>query len=71
MEARVIRIYWEYREGRGCFKANVKAFGLTGVVQWKLGELRAEEESGTPCVAVKGEDIWKNTSGGSGSLVCN
>ena len=45
----------------------MKAFGLTGVVHWKLGDLSAEEESGTPCVAVKCVDIWKNTSGESGS----
>ena len=46
----------------------MKAFGLTEEVHWKLGDLSAEEESGTPCVAVKCVDIWKNTSGESGSL---
>ena len=40
----------------------MKAFGLTEVVHWKLEDLSAEEESGTPCVAVKCVDIWKNTS---------
>ena len=49
----------------------MKAFGLTEVVHWKLEDLSAEEESGTPCVAVRCVDIWKNTSGESGSLVCN
>ncbi len=69
--ASVIRIYWAERERGRSFKSDVKAFGLTGVVHWKLGDLSAEEESGTPCVAVKCVDIWKNTSGESGSLVCN
>ncbi len=52
-------------------KADVKACGLTGEVQLKLGDWSAEEDSGTPGVAVKCVDIWKNTSGESGSLVCN
>ncbi len=52
-------------------KSDVKAVGLTGVVHRKLGDLSAEEESGTRCVAVKCVDIWKNASGESGSLVCN
>ncbi len=67
----MIRIYWESKERSRSFKSDVKAVGLTGVVHWKLGDLSAEEESGTPCVAVKCVDIWKNTSGESGSLVCN
>jgi hypothetical protein len=32
--------------------------------------LSTEEDSGTPCVAVKCVDIWKNTSGEGGCLVC-
>ncbi len=43
----------------------------TGEGHWKLGDLSAEEESGIPCVAVKCVDIWRNTSGEGGSLVCN
>ncbi len=66
-----IRIYWAKRERRGSLQSDVKAFGLTGVVHWKLEDRGAEEGSGTPCVAVKCVDIWKNTSGESGSLVCN
>ncbi len=66
-----IRIYWAERERSRSFKYDVKAFGLTGEGHWKVGDLSAEEESGTPCVAVKCVDIGKNTSGESGSLVCN
>ena len=46
----------------------MKAFGLTEVVHWKLEDLSAEEESGTPCVAVKCVDIRRNTSGEGGFL---
>ncbi len=67
----VILIYWAYRDRRRYFKSDVKAFGLAGVVHWELGDLSEEEESGTQCGAVKCVDIWKNTSGESGSLVCN
>ena len=49
----------------------MKALSLTGELQLKLFFLSAEEESGTPCVAVECVDIWKNTSGEGGSLVCN
>ncbi len=52
-------------------KSDVKAFGSTGELHQKLLNLRAEEESGTPGVAVECVDIWKNTSGEGGSLVCN
>ena len=48
----------------------MKAPGSTGEGHWKLGDLSAEEESGIPCVAVKCVDIWRNTSGEGGSLVC-
>lgn len=49
----------------------MKAHGSTVEGHWKLGDLSAEEESGIPCVAVKCVDIWRNTSGEGGSLVCN
>ncbi len=49
----------------------VKAFGLTEDVNRKPGGLSAEEANGTPCVAVEYVDIWKNTSGEGGCLVCN
>ncbi|CDL86735.1 conserved hypothetical protein [Xenorhabdus cabanillasii JM26] len=49
----------------------MKAFGLTEEVHRKPGDLSAEEDSGTPCVAVERVDIWKNTSGEGGCLVCN
>ena len=49
----------------------MKALGLTEEVHRKLGNLSTEEDSGTPCVAVKCVDIWKNTSGEGGRLVCN
>ena len=44
-------------------RSDVKAFGLTEEVHRKPGDLSAEEDSGTPCVAVECVDIWKNTSG--------
>ncbi len=50
---------------------DVKAFGVTEKVQRKPGTLSAEEDSGTPCVAVECVDILKNTSGEGGCLVCN
>ncbi len=68
---RVVRIYWAERECRRLSKSDVKAFGSTGELHQKLLNLSAEEESGTPCVAVECVDIWKNTSGEGGSLVCN
>ena len=49
----------------------MKALGSTEEVHRKPVNLSAEEESGTPCVAVECVDIWKNTSGEGGSLVCN
>ncbi len=49
----------------------MKAFGLTDEVNLKPVDLSAEEASGTPCVAVECVDIWKNTSGEGGCLVCN
>ncbi len=55
----------------GGFLSLMKAPGSTGEGHWKLGDLSAEEESGIPCVAVKCVDIWRNTSGEGGSLVCN
>ncbi len=64
-------MYWGASECRQFNKSDVKAFGSTGEVQQKLLNLSAEEEGGTPCVAVECVDIWKNTSGEGGSLVCN
>ncbi len=52
-------------------KSDVKACGLTQEVQLKLGVLSAEEEGGTHGVAVECVDIWKNTGGEGGCLVCN
>ncbi len=49
----------------------MKAFGLTGVVHWKLGDLSAEEESGIPSVAVECVDIRRNISGEGDFLDCN
>ncbi len=51
-------------------RADVKAFGLTEEEQQKPDELSAEEDSRTPCVAVECVDMWKNTSGEGGCLVC-
>ena len=59
------------KESAGGFLSLMKAFGLTGEVHRKLDNLSAEEGSGTPCVAVECVDIWKNTSGEGGYLVCN
>ena len=55
----------------GFIKAPFQAEGMIYSSLWKLSNLSAEGESGIPCVAVKCVDIWKNTSGESGSLVCN
>ena len=55
----------------GFFKSDVKSCGSTVSGHWKLENLRTEEESGIPCVAVKCVDIWRNTGGESGSLDCN
>ena len=49
----------------------MKYVGLTDELQLKLFFLSEVEASGIPSVAVKCVDIWKNTSGESGSLVCN
>ncbi len=69
--ASVLRIYWAEGERGRLIRADVKAFGLNEEVHRKPGDLSAEEESGTPCVAVECVDIWKNTSGEGGFLVCN
>ncbi len=66
-----MRIYWEEGERRRLLRSDVKAFGLAEEVHRKAGDLSAEEDSGTPCVAVECVDIWKNTSGEGGCLVCN
>ena len=49
----------------------MKALSSTEELLWKLDDLSAVEESGTPCVAVKCVDIWKTTSGEGGFLDCN
>ncbi len=71
MVASVFRIYWEEREGGRLLRSDEKAFGLTEEVHRRPGDLSAEEDSGTPCVAVECVDIRKNTSGDGGCLVCN
>ncbi len=53
------------------FRSNVQALGVNEEEHLKQGDLSAEEYSGTPCVAVECVDIWKNTSGEGGCLVCN
>ncbi len=58
-------------ERRRVVRSDVKGCGLTEGVQRKPGDLSAEEDSGTPCVAVECVDIGKNTSGEGGCLVCN
>ena len=45
--------------------------GLNPIELWKLVGWSAEEGDGIPCVAVKCVDIWRNTSGEGGRLVCN
>ncbi len=52
-------------------RSDVKAFGLTEEVHQKPGNWSEEEDSETPCVGVECVDIWKNTSGEGGCLVCN
>ena len=52
-------------------KSDVKGWGSTPGLHWKLDDLSAEEGSGIPCVAVKCVEIWRNTSGEGGFLVCN
>ncbi len=69
--AGVTQINWAASEGRRLFRSDVKAFGLTEEVLRKPDDVSAEEDSGTPCVAVECVDIWKNTSGEGGCLVCN
>ncbi len=64
-------IYWAESERGRLFRCDVKAFGLTEEVHRKPGDVGAEEDSGTPCVAVECVDIWKNTRGEGGWLVCN
>ncbi len=69
MVASVFRIYEAKREDRRWLRTDGKAFGLNDEVQRKPGDLSAEEDRGTPCVAVECVDIWKNTSGEGGCLV--
>ncbi len=64
-------VYWEESVRRRLVRSDVRAFGLAEEVQRKPGDLSEEEDSGTPCVAVECVDIWKNTSGEGGCLVCN
>ncbi len=67
----MLRIDWAESARRRLIRSDVKAVGLTEEVHRKPGDLIAEEDSGTPCVAVECVDIWKNTSGEGGCLVCN
>ena len=47
----------------------MKGCSSTAALHWKLSGWSAEEGDGTPCVAVKCVDIWKNTGGEGGRLV--
>ena len=49
-------------------KSDVKGWGSTPGLHWKLPILSAGEVSGIPSVAVKCVDIRKNTSGEGGFL---
>ena len=49
-------------------KSDVKGWGSTPGLHWKLPVLSAGEVSGIPSVAVKCVDIRKNTSGEGGLL---
>ena len=49
-------------------KSDVKAWGSTPELHWKLFILSAGEVSGIPSVAVKCVDIRRNTSGEGGLL---
>ncbi len=71
MVVRVIRFYWAKRERRRLLRYDVTVFGITEEGHRKPGDLSEEEDSGTQGVAVDGVDIWKNTSGEGGCLVCN
>ncbi len=52
-------------------KSDVKCRSLTAELHLKLMFLSEVEASGIPSVAVECVDIWKNTSGEGGCLVCN
>ncbi len=67
----VSRVYWAEGELRRLLRSDVRAMGLTEKVHRKPGDLSEKENSGTHCVAVECVDIWKNTSGEGGCLVCN
>ena len=56
---------------RRSIKSDLKAHGSTMEGDWKLVDLSAEEEGGIPRVAVKCVDMWRNTSGEGGLLVCD
>ena len=49
----------------------VKSYSLTVELPLILQALSMEERDGIPGVVVKYVDIWKNTSGEGGFLVCN
>ena len=57
-----------FRERRRKSKSDVKGWGLTPGLHWKLFFLSAGEVSGIPSVAVKCVDIRRNTSGEGGLL---
>ncbi len=52
-------------------KSEVNGRGSTPGLILKMSGWSAGEERGIPSVAVEGVDIWKNTSGEGGSVVCN
>ena len=52
-------------------KSDVKGWGSTPGLHWKLSYLSAGGVSGIPSVAVKCVDIRRNTGGEVGSLDCN
>ncbi len=62
---------WSESEREWLLRVDGKAFGLAEEVHRKPGDVSAGEDSGTPCGAVECVDIWKNTSGEGGCLVCN
>ncbi len=52
-------------------RSDDEAVGVTEEVHREQGDRSAEEDSGTPWIAVECVDKWKNTSGEGGCLVCN
>ncbi len=69
--ASFIPVYWDVSEGRWLVRSGVKALRLNQEGQRETGDLSAEEDSGNSSGAGECVDIWKNTSGEGGCLVCN